>query len=228
MTERQSTLLKNLIEKHINTAEPVASALLASDINVSSATVRNDMAELEEQGYITQPHTSAGRVPTEKGYKFFIENFLNPRNPSANTQKKLEASVKGEKPIKDLAKSLAEETHLAVMVAMANNDFYYTGLSHLFSQPEFSHHDQVLNLSAVLDTLDEVLRDLFDEVDGKLTILIGDENPFSTQSALILSQAKVDSRKQGLVAILGPTRIDYNKAAGLLDYAKMTLNKHYS
>lgn len=78
MKERHKIILKAVIDSYINTGEPVSSKLLTghTDLNVSSATIRNDLAELEELGYLHQPHTSAGRVPSEKGYRFYVDNLL--------------------------------------------------------------------------------------------------------------------------------------------------------
>ena len=75
LTDRQQKILNSLISEYINSAEPVSSQILKEKFNFdcSGATIRNDLQDLTKEGYITQPHTSAGRVPTEKGYKFFIE-----------------------------------------------------------------------------------------------------------------------------------------------------------
>jgi heat-inducible transcriptional repressor len=81
LSERQELLLHNLIREYIDNAEPISSGLLKKRVNldVSPATIRNELQELTELGYITQPHTSAGRVPTEKGYKYFIEITFSQR-----------------------------------------------------------------------------------------------------------------------------------------------------
>ena len=77
ITSRQQQLLKEIVEKYITDVEPVSSKLLTDRLTVSSATIRNEMNELEKQGFIYQPHTSAGRVPTVAGYKFYVKNFVN-------------------------------------------------------------------------------------------------------------------------------------------------------
>lgn len=227
MTNRQSQFLKDLIERYTVKAEPVASSLLAEKSGVSSATVRNEMAALEEDGFILQPHTSAGRIPTVKGYKHYLENFLKPTKPSANQKKKIEGLLKSDRPIKSIAKELAEMTDNAVLVALANNDFYYTGLSKLFAQPEFCQHQEVINISSVLDALDNVLEDLYDTVEDQVKILVGEENPFSPQCSLLVSSAKLSKNDKGVMAVLGPVRMNYNKNVGLLDYSKMILNNNY-
>src|SRR5262252_8563997 len=77
MTDRQKLILSAIVEQYAEVASPVGSQLLAKVFNVSSATIRAEMAELERLGYITQPHTSAGRVPTDKGYRLYVNNLIN-------------------------------------------------------------------------------------------------------------------------------------------------------
>jgi heat-inducible transcriptional repressor len=80
LDERKAAILRAVVEEYIDTAQPVGSAhvVRSSGVQVSSATVRNDMATLEQEGYLRQPHTSAGRIPTEKGYRFFVDNLGEP------------------------------------------------------------------------------------------------------------------------------------------------------
>lgn len=228
MTERQATLLKHLIETYIDSAEPVASALLAQSVRVSSATVRNDMANLETDGFIEQPHTSAGRVPTIKGYQHYLASFLQPQDPSIAQKKLLDEAFQADSPIRSVAKVLADEAGLAVMVALSEYDFYYTGLSRLFAQPEFMRQDLVISISSVLDALDEALREVWQSTQDETRILLGEENPFSPQTSLILRRAPVNEKQRGLIGILGPTRLNYHRTTGLIEHATMTLTNHYT
>ena len=85
LDERKASILRAVVEEYIQTAQPVGSSHIASapGVQVSSATVRNEMAALETEGFLAQPHTSAGRVPTEKGYRFFVDNLLEPQSLEA-------------------------------------------------------------------------------------------------------------------------------------------------
>jgi heat-inducible transcriptional repressor len=78
LDERKATILRAVVEEYIETAQPVGSGHIAPAVSVSSATVRNDMVALEQEGYLQQPHTSAGRVPTEKGYRYFVDSLTSP------------------------------------------------------------------------------------------------------------------------------------------------------
>src|SRR5215471_18582321 len=78
LDERKATILRAVVEEYIETAQPVGSGHIAPAVSVSSATVRNEMVVLEQEGYLQQPHTSAGRVPTEKGYRYFVDSLSGP------------------------------------------------------------------------------------------------------------------------------------------------------
>ena len=80
LDERKAAILRAVVESHITTAQPVSSSFVAQlgELGVSPATVRNEMAVLEQEGYLFQPHASAGRVPTDKGYRFFVDSLSGP------------------------------------------------------------------------------------------------------------------------------------------------------
>lgn len=230
MIERQKTILNLIIQEYINTAEPVSSKYLAGKgkLKYSSATLRNEMAELERSGYIFQPHTSAGRVPTEKGFSFYIDNFVKDKDLSIKGQQIIENAIavakKGQfSVIKALAKSLAELSGVAVIVGFDTNDFYYTGLSNLFSQPEFRDYDLVCNMSAVIDKLDEAIEDIFESVND-LKILLGKENPFAPDCGSVLAKYSI-GKEEVMLSILGPMRMDYQNNYSLIKYSRELINK---
>src|SRR5437763_16286789 len=90
LDQRKAAILRAVVQEYIQTAQPVASAHVArlGDLAVSPATVRNEMAALERDGYLVHPHTSAGRVPTDKGYRFFVDQLRTPPGPLAPNQKR--------------------------------------------------------------------------------------------------------------------------------------------
>ncbi len=229
MDERKSKLLKSIIDEYIDSAEPVGSGLIVEkyELNVSPATIRNEMMELEKEGYIYQPHTSAGRIPAEKGYKYYVDNFLKKRIISQNVKNNLIAlleqkDLSEEMKIKNIAKILASDSNEAVIVAFEAMNIYYTGISNLFSQPEFYEHRLVCNISEVIDSMDKVIYQCYNNISGKESILIGCENPFSDVCSSITAKFNF-ANKNILMCILGPMRMDYNKNFGLVAYVKELL-----
>ncbi|MBI5621322.1 hypothetical protein HY933_00455 [Candidatus Falkowbacteria bacterium] len=227
MEERSQKLLNSLIKEHIKTAEPIGSQLLVDKykLGVSPATVRTVLAELEADGYIHQPHTSAGRVPTEKAYRFYVDHFLSSKDVKESEQKLLEAAFKklADQPqpaIKELAKHLAELSDSLVFVGFGPYDLYYTGLSNIFSQPEFRDSGVVYDLSRVVDHLDDVMVKVFMMDMAELQIMIGSRNPFGNMCSAVVSRYQFGSDERGVFGLLGPLRMDYDGNVGLVTYVK--------
>ncbi|PIP17997.1 MAG: hypothetical protein COX43_01220 [Parcubacteria group bacterium CG23_combo_of_CG06-09_8_20_14_all_35_9] len=235
MNERQKELFGKIIEEYIRLAQPIASGHLQKKggLSISAATIRNEMTKIEEEGYIYQPFTSAGRVPTEKGYRFYIKNFLRSQKPNKEFQKflkriKMEDKDSYEKLIKRVAKIISQASKGMVVVGFAPQDIYYTGIRNLFSQPEFVRQKLIFSLSEIIDHFDESVEKLFEIIDEftdasfgpnkffpRLKILIGRDNPISRQCSIIVMRYKV-RELEGLFGILGPIRMDYNRNIALL------------
>ncbi|RJQ35133.1 hypothetical protein C4566_01285 [Candidatus Parcubacteria bacterium] len=212
MENRNQKLLKEIVDIYIRTAKPVGSKILfeGNKFDVSPATIRSDMFELEQEGYIMQPHTSAGRIPTVLGYQYYLDNMLSIKAPSDNERKELALAYKND--IRDLAKLLVSKTNLAAIVGLAPNSFYFTGLFNLFSQPEFEDYKMVLSMSQVVDSLEKAMADVYHQID-KAQVLLGADNPFSEDCSVAVTPLP----KNRLIAILGPIRMDYNRILGLLE-----------
>lgn len=123
LDERKATILRAVVAEYIETAQPVGSGHVASspEVNVSSATVRNDMAALEAEGYLAQPHTSAGRIPTEKGYRFFVDQLGGPGKLGASETQQVRSffnrtHVEMEQMLADTSRLLSSLTHYAAVV----------------------------------------------------------------------------------------------------------------
>ena len=221
MDDRKKALLSQIIREYIKSASPVGSKLLEnkSHLGVSSATIRNEMAELEKEGYIAQPHTSAGRIPTEKGYKFFLENYVV-EGKIADREKKEIRKVLSQDPVelsvKAAARKLAEFSNNAVITAFSENNIYYTGLANLFSQPEFKEAAMVYSLSLVIEHLEQAVSEIFGQVD-QVAVRIGSDNPFGQDCSSVAGRWQFKGQS-GLMAILGPMRMDYEKNLGLINY----------
>lgn len=229
ISERKKKILLTIIKEYIENVQPVSSGVLVrkSNLDISSATVRNEMSELEDGGFIFQPHTSAGRIPTELAYKFFVNDFLLNKNKKANLKNKKELDkvfAYSEEDFKVVAKKLADISKNAVFWAFHKNSLYYTGVSNLFFQPEFKQSNIACDVSIVIDRMEEIIADIFDNLSMGENIFIGSDNPFGQfLSSLVLKYE--DKKQRGLVGIMGPIRMDYEKNLDLIYYLKNKFNK---
>ena len=225
ISSRQETILLTLIKEYIKTAQPISSGFLVDKCNlgISSATTRNEMAELEELNYIYQPYTSAGRVPSEKAYNFFVEKYLNDPKTKFHKFKVLEdLSLNSEEDFKKMAKAVAEVSNNAVFWALNKNNLYYTGVSNLFIQPEFKSSDVVYDISVVIDRMEEIISDKFNFFEMGENIFIGNNNPFGNFLSIILLKYR-HNNQIGIVGLLGPMRMDYEKNISLMKFLKNKL-----
>ncbi|MDO8626751.1 MAG: DeoR family transcriptional regulator [Candidatus Magasanikbacteria bacterium] len=222
METRQEQLLQLVIENYIKTAEPVGSRFLVTEAGLawSEATVRNDLRELEEAGYLTHPHTSAGRIPTTKGYRHYIQklNFSGlelPKKESSELEKAFKAEDEWEAACKQLAKTMVALSTETVLLAFSSEKVYYTGLASLFQKPDFGEQSLVVDVSAMFDTLDEVLPDFFNIVAGEPKYFLGAEHPFGEKLTVLSTRFGEDD--QSLIALVGPQRMDYKHNWALLN-----------
>ena len=217
LTIRQQKILGSLITLYTKCAEPVGShtVLEYADLDVSGATTRNEMSRLEEEGYLTHPHTSSGRIPTVKGDRYFRDHLMpdtDPTDAELNVIRSA-AAVERDTVSRAIAKAVAIRAREAVFVAIEARDVYYTGLSFLFAKPEFGEQALVVDISELLDHLDDAIADISDSVSRELSIWIGDEHQFGSRCSLIIERSEVDGCIYG---ILGLERMDYVTNARLV------------
>lgn len=230
MTSRQEKILQAIVEQYAEVASPVGSSLLAKVFDVSSATVRAEMAELEKLGYIHQPHTSAGRIPTDKGYRYYVNQLAEtgelPQKPRA--QRALTSRVQSaglpEQTIRSAVDTLVELTH-NLGLATIGNQLYMSGLSNLFGQPEFMHPGQVQEVARLLDNIQPWLSEA--APNEPLSVYIGRENPIGRGAgcSLIISRFRSPFSDRSYIGILGPTRQSYKEVMGLVGRAGKALEE---
>jgi len=225
MTDRQRQILNAIVEQYAEVASPVGSNLLAKAFHVSSATVRAEMAELERLGYIAQPHTSAGRIPTDKGYRFYVNTLTEVGGPDGGSlterrgERMLAARVTPgivpERVIRNAVDTLVELTH-NLGLATIGNQLYMSGLSNLFGQPEFINSMQVRQVAQLLDNLEPWLREA--APNEPLSVYIGQENPIgrSAGCSLIVSRFRGPFSDRSYIGVLGPTRQSYRDVMALV------------
>lgn len=230
MTERQKQILSAIIEQYAEVAVPVGSSLLAKVFNVSSATIRAEMAELERLGYIRQPHTSAGRIPTDRGYRFYVNSLAagQPTAPEKRAERALTARVQHgglpERTIRNAVDTLVELTH-NLGLATIGNQLYMSGLSNLFGQPEFIGGPQVQQVARLLDNLEPWLREA--APNEPLSVYIGSENPIGRAAgvSLIISRFRSPFSDHSYIGTLGPTRQSYRDVMALVAHTGKTLEE---
>jgi heat-inducible transcriptional repressor len=223
MTERQVKILQAVVEEYAEVASPVGSQILAKVFNVSSATIRSEMAELERLGYIRQPHTSAGRIPTDKGYRYYVnETAKDNIESTAGADRALSARI-GEGGVPDIAIRNTVDTLVELTqnlgLATIGKQLYMSGLSNLFGQPEFMQPGQVQEVARLLDNLEPWLREA--APNKPLSVYIGRENPIGRNSgcSLIISRFSSPFSDNSFIGVLGPTRQSYKEVMGLVENA---------
>lgn len=230
ISERQKKILSAVVEQYAEVASPVGSSLLTKVFGVSSATIRADMAELERDGYIKQPHTSAGRIPTDKGYRFYVNNLNQSKEVSTQrgAERALTARLSGgggpERTIRNAVDTLVELTH-NLGLATIGNQLYMSGLSNLFGQPEFINSVQVREVARLLDNLEPWLRET--APNEPLSVYIGQENPVGGAAgcSLIISRFSSPYSDNSYVGVLGPTRQSYRGVMNLVQHTGQTLEE---
>jgi len=231
MTERQQQILCAIVEQYAEVASPVGSSLLAKVFGVSSATIRTEMVELERKGFIAQPHTSSGRIPTDNGYRFYV-NHLSEEKPDKSIEPRatraLTARVHGggvpEQTIRNAVDTLVELTSNLSM-ATIDNQLYMSGLSNLFGQPEFMHGSQVRQVAHLLDNLEPWLYEV--APNKPLNVYIGQENPIGRNAgcSLIISRFRSPYSDHSYIGVLGPTRQSYREVMKLVSHAGRALEE---
>lgn len=239
-SQRQKDILCQIIEEYAETASPVGSVTLAKLFGVSPATIRAEMARLEALGFIAQPHTSAGRVPTDAGYRFYVNNLDGAsEEPSrgyteaerrsiergthalevrVSSQSRADAAIRG---AVDLLVELTGNLGLATI----GGQLYLSGMSRLFTQPEFGDTRRVQAVARLLDNLEPWLREA---APGEaLNIFIGQENPIGKNSevSLIISKFRSPFSDRSYIGVLGPTRQNYSRVTALVRHAGSMLEE---
>lgn len=233
MTERQMQILAAIIEQYAEIASPVGSVTLAKLFNVSSATIRSEMAKLEEFGFITQPHTSAGRIPTDKGYRFYVNAITEAQEKNIpqidRSTRAIEARVSNhldhaDRAIRSAVDSLVELTH-NLGIATIGDELYMNGIGNLFSQPEYLQGNHVQAVAQLLDNLEPWLREA--APNEPLNVFIGSENPIGKGSgaSLIISRFRSPYSDNSYIGVLGPTRQSYGRVMRLVRHAGAMLEE---
>ena len=229
LTTRQTQILKALIDEYIDIAEPVGSEALEKKytLGVSPATVRNEMVELTRSGYLRQPHTSAGRVPTPSAMKFYINQLMEERQMSVAEEVKVKEEVmegKGdmENILEEATHALAHATKSLAVAAIDDCDkVWHSGYSNLFLNPEFANVESLSSLFGFLEEMKMMQELFFQRMTGvtPVEVIFGEELgwPGFFPVGVVGTRFEVNG-KQGALAVIGPTRISYSRVIPIVRY----------
>jgi len=232
MTKRQLAILAAIIEQYAEIAVPVGSVLLAKLFGVSSATIRSEMVRLEEMGLIMQPHTSAGRIPTDQGYRLYVNSITESQGELPDLDRSaraIEARVathgdSATRAIRSAVDSLVDLTQ-NLGLATIGDQLYMSGIGNLFSQPEYMQGNHTQAVARLLDNLEPWLREA--APNEPLNVYIGAENPIGKTSgaSLIISRFRSPYSDRSYIGVLGPTRQSYSKVMRLVRHAGAMLEE---
>ncbi|CAB4604596.1 unannotated protein [freshwater metagenome] len=217
-TDRRLEILRAIVDEYVETQEPVGSKAIADKraLGISPATIRNEMAVLEEEGFITQPHTSAGRIPTDRGYRLFVDKLSTVKPLSTAERRAIETFLEGahdlDEVVKRSAKLLADITKQVAVVkypkigdSSGREMMAISGTANLARAGE----DLGPTLSPILEALEEqvVLLRLLSDAHPTVHVTIGSEQQdMNLQTTSLVS---VGYGSDASLGILGPTRMDY-------------------
>jgi heat-inducible transcriptional repressor len=234
-TNRKNRVLAATVSSYISSGQPVSSQELAKAFNLSSATMRMILAELEDEGYLFHPYTSAGKVPTDKGYRYYVD-FLMAQNQLPDVQKNsILSEYKGQHgSIEDILERTSEIiaglTHYTAIVSFSDweDKIFYKGLSNIFQHQEFHDLQKLAVLVRLLEEKKQLLDILNKQADKTLQVYIGEELacPFIADScSMVISTYHRGKKQNGRIAVLGPRRMSYDQTVSTLEFVSDTLNK---
>ena len=232
---RKKEVLGAVIDAYVKNASPVSSETLVRDfkMSLSPATVRNVLAKLEELGYLTHPHTSAGRIPTQAGYRYYVNNLMREINLIEEEKARIETDYRQnigelEQILDETSRLISEITHYAGIVSFADwqHRIFCKGTGFILEQPEFRDLSRIRHLLAVLEEKERLLGIINRDLKEKITIYIGNEIACADidSCSLVISSYKVKDKPSGRLAVLGPTRMQYGKVVSTLEYLSEQLS----
>jgi len=229
LSPRQIQILKAVIEDYISTAEPVASEQLEKkySLGVSPATIRNEMATLTQEGVLHQPHTSAGRVPTPLGLRFYVDNLMQEKKLSVADEVSAKERVWDsrfdfDRLMRQAALALAERTRNLSVAMTDQGDIYYAGVANILDMPEFFDIDVTRNLLSLLDQQARLQQVFFDRTYGEdpVHVVFGADLgwPYLDPVGIAFTHFPAGGGRRGSLAVVGPCRLNFPYVVPTLRY----------
>lgn len=234
LTDRQVYILKTIVEEYTTTAEPVGSETLDKKYNlgVSPATIRNEMAYLTKQGYLAQPHTSAGRIPTPKAIKLYVDEIMREQDLSVAEEVSVKESVWDkrhhmEQLLTEASHELARRTGSIGIIMIDDGRLYTAGYSHILSMPEFFDIDVTRTLFGMLDEANRLLK-YFQHAgeDQDPKVIIGEDFGIRHMEPVSCVYTRFHAGGQlGTIGVMGSLRFDYPKVIPLIRHVGILIDE---
>ncbi len=229
LSNRQNQILKAVVEEYISSAEPVASEQLEKkySLGISPATIRNEMVTLTTEGLLKQPHTSAGRIPTPMGLRFYVNNLMQEKQMSVTEEVTAKEKVWDsrhdfDKLMRQVSLALAQHTRDLAIVATSRGDIYYAGVSNILDMPEFYDIDVTRTVLALLDQQQKINQLFFEKTYGEepVHIIFGADLGWSyfEPVGMAFTYFGDGQAKRGSLAVVGPCRLDFPRVIPVLRY----------
>ncbi len=234
LTSRQTQILKALIDEYIDTAEPVGSDALEKKYNlgVSPATIRNEMVNLTKNGFLKQPHTSAGRVPTPGAMKFYVDQLMEEKQLSLADEVKAKEEVwdaRGDldKLLDEATHSLAQRTGGMAVAATEDGEVWQAGWANIFSYPEFNDHALCASLFGFVDEEDQLVDLFFNKfpTESIFDVLFAEEIGFRNLPVGIVAAHFKAKNRNGALGVIGPVRQSYQRVVPTIRYYRDMLEE---
>jgi transcriptional regulator of heat shock response len=229
LNARQKQVLKTVVEEYVKHSTAVGSSHIVEMLaeQVSSATIRNVMAELTDFGLLAQPHTSAGRIPTEAGFKAYIQTMMvEQKELSLKQQAVLEAHFKKLRNLQDRFKEAARmlsELSGSVGLLMDETDkVYMSGLSNLPKLPEFRDEEFGSEFMELLENPAESLKQMSKSGSSQMRVLFGSDNPMMRNASVVITRFGPGGKK--VISVIGPMRMSYGRTLPAMQYIKQILD----
>ncbi len=237
---RRKKVLQAIVEAYIETVSPVSSQAIAQRLRwrISAATVRNVMAQLDEMSLLWQPHTSAGRIPTNKGYRYYINSLLGVEQLTPQERELIESQYPQPNKAFDelLTQILRILSNFSGYTALAFSSFgkdrlYVERVSYILEYPEFQNTQKLQAILRTFEKGEPLLRIMKDDLDSEgVRVHIGRENPYADiqECSLVISNFKIRNRSMGTLGIIGPLRMSYAKVISTVSYMSEILGAGFS
>lgn len=234
--DRRDAVLGIVVRHYIQTITPVSSAFIADEYerDVSSATIRNILAELETDGYLTHPHTSAGRMPTERGYRYYVDFLMKEiallEGERERIQREYQAGIEELEALAEKTTEIISDlTHCAsiVMIDGLSHGYVVRGSNYLAEAVGSYSLQKMAMILKALEERERILEVLRRDIDRKIKIYIGQETACEAFDECALAVSRFQTRRgpSGRIAVLGPTRMDYQRVVSALEYVSDVIHE---